>query len=104
MEMPAPLRRLRAHRELTSARRAADAELVATHLPPPRLAWRTNELSSDDHRRALAEALVDIVRSAESRFLPSASPLNRPAVRAQTGRLLRVAATLADLERSVAPR
>ena len=104
MEVVAPLRRLRARRELAAARRAADAELVDARLPSPRLAWRTSELCSDENRRALAEALVDVVRSAESRFLPSASPLNRPAVRAQTGQLLRLAATLGDLDRAVWPR
>ena len=60
MEVLAPVRRLRARRELVAARRAADAELVATALPSPRFAWRTNELCSDEHRRALAESLIEV--------------------------------------------
>ena len=88
----------------TAARRAADRELLETQLPPPRLAWRTNELCSGEHRRALAETLVDVVRSSESRFLPGASPLNRGAVRDGTDLLLRIASILADRTRRVSPR
>ena len=104
MEVLAPVRRLRARRELVAARRTADAELLATALPSPRFAWRTNELCSDEHRRALAESLVQVVRASETRYLPSASPLNRVAVREQLALLLQLAAALAETERRVPPR
>jgi hypothetical protein len=104
MEVLAPVRRFRAHRELAAARRAADAELLATALPSPRFAWRTNELCSDEHRRALAESVVQVVKASETRYLPSASPLNRVAAREQLALLLQVAAVLADTDRRVPPR
>lgn len=104
MEVLAPVRRMRARRELVAARRAADAELLGTALPSPRLAWRTNELCSDEHRRALAESLVQVVKASEPRYLPSASPLNRVAARDQMARLLQVAAILADTQHPVPPR
>jgi hypothetical protein len=104
MEVLAPVRRLRARRELLAARRIADAELLATALPSPRFAWRTNELCSDEHRRALAESLVQVVRASETRYLPSASPLNRVAAREQLPLFLQVAAVLADTQRRVTPR
>jgi hypothetical protein len=104
MEVLAPVRRFRAHRELAAARRAADAELLATALPSPRFAWRTNELCSVEHRRALAESVVQVVKTSETRYLPSASPLNRVAAREQLALLLQVAAALADTDRHVPPR
>jgi hypothetical protein len=104
MEVLAPVKRLRARRELLAARRIADAELLATALPSPRFAWRTNELCSDEYRRALAESVVQVVKASETRYLPSASPLNRVAAREQLPLLLQVAAVLADTERRVPPR
>ena len=104
MEVLAPVRRMRARRELVAARRVADAELLRTALPSPRLAWRTNELCSDEYRRGLAESLVQVVKASETRYLPSASPLNRVAARDEMARLLQVAAILAETQRPVAPR
>jgi hypothetical protein len=104
VEILAPVRRLRARRELVAARRAADAELVATALPSPRFAWRTNELCSDEHRRSLAESLIEVARASEARYLPGASPLNRPAARDQLALILHLGAVLADTHRRVAPR
>jgi hypothetical protein len=98
------IRRFRARRELAAARRTADAELASSRLPSPRFAWRTNELCAPEHRRVLSESLVDVVHSAESRYLPSASPLNRPAARAESPLLLRLAASLAEESRAVTPR
>ena len=98
------IRRFRARRELAAARQAADAELVSSRLPSPRFAWRTNELCAPEHRRLLSESLVSVVHSAEGRYLPSASPLNRPAARAESPLLLRLAATLAEESRAVTPR
>lgn len=104
MEVLAQVRRLRERRELTAARRIADAELLAATLPSPRFAWRTNELCSGEHRRALAESVVQVVKASEARYLPSASPLNRGAARDQLPNLLKVAAALADTQRRVTPR
>lgn len=104
MEVLAPVRRLRARRELVAARRIADAELVATALPSPRFAWRTNELCSAEHRRALAESLVEVARASEARYLPSASPLNRAAARDELALILQIGAVLADTSRRVTPR
>jgi hypothetical protein len=100
----APIKRLRERRELAAARRVADAELISSRLPSPRLAWRTNELVSDENRHALAESIVDVVHSSRGRYLPSASPLNRNAARAETELLLRIAAALEDGHRDVRPR
>jgi hypothetical protein len=95
---------LRKRRRLAAARRDADAELAATTLPSPRLAWRTNELCSDDHRREVAESILDVLQASRSRVLPSASPLNRGAARAEAELFLRIAAVLEDVGRPVRPR
>jgi hypothetical protein len=104
MEVLAPVRRLRARRELAGARRIADAELIATALPSPRLAWRTNELCSDEHRQAMAESIAQVVNASEARYLPGASPVNRVAAREQHELLLQIAAVLDDVQRRVSPR
>lgn len=104
MEVLAPVRRLRARRELVAARRLADAELIATTLPSPRFAWRTSELCSAEHRRELAASLVEVARASESRYLPGSSPLNRVAARDQLALLLQLGAVLADTGRRVTPR
>ena len=52
----------------------------------------------------LSESLVSLVHSAEARYLPSASPVNRPAARSESSLLLRLAADLADDGRAVTPR
>lgn len=104
MGVLAPVRRLRAHRELVAARRSADAELLRTRLASPRLAWRTNELCSPEHRRDLSASVVEVVRASETRFLPGASPLDRVAARDEAPLLLSIAALLADLDREVTPR
>jgi len=104
MEILAPVRRLRAHRELAFARRRADAEIVATEIPSPRLSWRTTELCSMEHRRVLAESLVGIARASEARYLPSASPLDRVAAHDQLALILQLGAVLADTDRRVTPR
>ena len=104
MEALAPIRRLRERRELAAARRDADEQLLAATIPSPRLAWRTNELVGDDHRRELAESIVGVVHGATSRYLPGASPLNRVAARTEVELLLRLAARLEDMPRPVRPR
>jgi hypothetical protein len=100
----APVRGWEARRTLRAARRRADAELLSTRLPSPRLAWRTEELVGDDSRVELGRSLTHVVHSADERLLPSASPLNRASIRARRGHLLELAARLYDLSRPVAPR
>jgi hypothetical protein len=98
------LGRLKARRETRAMRASADAELARRTLPPLRLAWRVEELVATRNRLDLAHSVRSLVRDAEPRYLPSASPFNRLAVRAEANRLLAVAARLADLERPVAAR
>ncbi len=96
--------RVRARRGLRAARRAADAELATRQSPPLRLAWRAQELVSTKSRLDLAHALRTLVRDASPRYLPSASPLNRVAVRAESQTLVALADRLAELDRPVAAR
>jgi hypothetical protein len=98
------LGRFRARREMRAMRASADAELARRTFPPLRLAWRVEELVATRNRLDLAHSVRSLVRDAEPRYLPSASPFNRLAVRAEADRLLAVAARLADLERPVAAR
>jgi hypothetical protein len=100
----APVRGWEARRALRVARRRADSELLATRLPSPRLAWRTEELVAEDNRVELGRSLTDVVHSSDERLLPGASPLNRAAIRALRPQLLELAARLYDLPRAVAPR
>ncbi len=96
--------RIKARRNLYATRRAADAELLRRTGPPLRLAWRVEELVTPKNRLDLAHTLRSLVREADARYLPSASPVNRIAVRAEAETFLAVAARLADLERPVAAR
>ena len=100
----APVRGWEARRALRAARRRADAELLTTRLPSPRLAWRTEELVGEDNRIELGRSLTGVVHSADERLLPSASPLDRGAIRANRVELLVLAARLCDLSRPVSPR
>jgi hypothetical protein len=104
MELLATVRRFREHRELVAARRAADRELLRSRLASPRLAWRTNELCSAEHRHELADSIVEIVRASWTRQLPGASPLDRAAASGEASLLLEIAALLADRQRPVTPR
>ena len=100
----APLHGWEARRALRAARRSADAELLVTRLPPPRLAWRRDELVVDKHRLLLGRALTDVVHASDERFLPGASPLDRGAVRECRAQLLELASRLCDLDRPVMPQ
>lgn len=99
-----PLHGWEARRALRAARRAADDELLVTRLPPPRLAWRRDELVADGHRLQLGRSVADVVHASDERFLPSASPIDRGAVRECRSQLLELASRLCDLDRSVMPR
>ena len=100
----APVRSWEARRALRGARRRADEELVATRLPPPRLAWRATELVADENRIDLARSLTDVVHAADERLLPAASPIARAAVRECRPQLLAIAARLFEVAKPVSPR
>ena len=91
-------------RELARARRSADAELLRLSPTPPRLAWRSAELTSGATRLRLARELRRLVESADARYLPSASPVDRPRIRVESDALLALAYRLDELPRPVAPR
>jgi hypothetical protein len=69
-----------------------------------RLAWRVEELVAPKNRLDLAHSLRSLVHEAGPRYLASASPVNRLAVRAESDALLALAGRLSDLKRPVAPR
>src|SRR5579884_132516 len=100
----APVQAWSARRALRAARASADEQLLASRLPSPRLAWRSAELTSAEHRVALGRSLADVVHAADERLLPGATPLDRSAVRESRAQLLGVAALLFDTGRTVAPR
>jgi hypothetical protein len=104
MQITRPLHEWSARRALRAARKAADAELILTRLPSPRLAWRTAELVSDEHRVELARSVTATVHTADERFLPSASPLDRGVVRECRPQLLELASRLCDTNLPVMPR
>ena len=71
---------------------------------PPRLAWRSAELTAGARRLELGRELRRIVSAADARYLPGASPVDRPRVRAASDALLSLADRLAELSRPVSPR
>jgi hypothetical protein len=99
-----PVRELQKRRALQAERRAADAELIASVLPSPRLAWRVHELVAPEFRLAVSRGLTDVVHDSNGSRLPGASPLNRAAVRSARPQLLALASRLADLDVHVLPR
>jgi hypothetical protein len=104
LKLLAPVRGMAKRRALRSARRHADEEILATRLPSPRLAWRTEELLAESNRLELGRSITSVVHSADERLLPNATPLNRPAVRENRPQLLELAALLCDVGRTVTPR
>ena len=104
MNLLTPVRVWEARRELKAARRRADAEILASHLPSPRLAWRVEELLADENRVDLGRSVTDVVHSADERLLPGASPVDRSAVRVCRAQLLELASRLHDLDNPVSPR
>ena len=94
----------RGRRGLATARQAADAELLTSEFTSPRTAWRAAELVEPKNRLALARSIRRVVRCADVRFLPGATPLNRLAVREEAGTLNVLAEQLSDLVRPVRPQ
>jgi hypothetical protein len=68
------------------------------------VAWRTQELTSERHRRQLARSVERTVRDLSPQLMPSAVPLNRAAVRPHADLLVQIATRLRALGRPVAPR
>ena len=99
-----PLRGWESRRTVRAERRRADEQLLASRRPSPRLAWRIDELVSDEPRIEVGRRLTDIVHAADERFLPGASPIDRAAVRECRSQLLELAARIYDTTRPVAPR
>jgi len=104
LKLLAPVRSFEARRTLRASRRRADGEILATRLPSPRLAWRVAELVSEENRAGLAHSLTDVVQAADERLLPTASPLDRVAVRESRPQLLALAARLYDTSQTVTAR
>jgi hypothetical protein len=84
-------------------RRRADRMILAGRRTE-NLSWRLEELTSPTERRSLARAVRRLVRTLDGRYLPGASPVNRPAARPLVARFEALAARLADVERPVDPR
>jgi hypothetical protein len=101
---PSPIRTWNNRRALKAARRSADEQLLAARIASPRLAWRTAELLDARHRIDIGRSLTETVHASDERLLPSASPINRPAVRECRAQMLDLAARFFDLERTVTPR
>jgi hypothetical protein len=93
----AAVRATRARLELTAVRRTADRLIV--HEPrtvdaSALVRWRTEELTSPAARAALRRELERTLAELDPRTLPSASPLRRPAARANEYLLRRIAARI----------
>jgi hypothetical protein len=95
---------LKARRRLRAARRAADEELLQSTWASPFLAWRVNEVVARKNRIDLARSVRGVVRDADPRYLPGASPLNRVAARAESKELLAIAERLEEVDADVSPR
>jgi len=95
---------VRDRRELRAARDAADEELLVGGLPTTLTTWRADELTSTKNRLELAGSVRRLVRMADARYLPGATPLNRLVVREEAETLGALADRLEDLERPVSAR
>jgi hypothetical protein len=90
-------RGLRARLDLAAVRRTADRLIVYEpyhHESLELVRWRSDELTSCDSRDALRRDVERLLRMLDARMLPSASPLNRPAARANEQLLRRIAGRL----------
>jgi len=89
----AGVRRAQAARARRSARRVADRRIMRGHGVP---VWREEELVSARARNARRREVERILRAAAADRLPSASPLNRVAVRGSASLLRALADRLGD--------
>jgi hypothetical protein len=101
------VRAVRAQRELAAVRRTADRLIVheahRTNDASALVRWRSDELVCAAERLRLRRELEHVVADLDPRTLPSASPLRRPAARANEDALRRLAARL-DQSRPVSAR
>lgn len=100
------LRAYAARRELAAVRRTADRLILhAAHHDDGSalLAWRERELTARSERERLRREIARTLRALDPKRLPSASPLKRPAARANEELFRRLDARLAE-ERPVAAR
>jgi hypothetical protein len=102
----AAVRVVRARQELAAVRRTADRLIV--HDPRSRDAselvrWRCEELTAPSARDALRREIERTLAEVDPRLLPGASPLRRPAVRANEAALREIAARVGN-SRPVSPR
>ena len=104
LPLPHPWLSIRRRRDVRRARRTADRELLQLLYVPPRLAWRADELTRASRRLALARSVRRLVASADPRYVPGASIVNRVAVRDQRDLLLCIGRRLSAVERPVAVR
>lgn len=99
-----PLSSWRRRRELRVARGAADAELLVSESISPATAWRAREVTAPDNRNEIAQSIRRLVRSADARYLPGPTPLNRLVVREQGAELLALGEWLEDMDRPITAR
>ena len=85
-------------------RARADRLLLAGHGSSPELEWRTEELTSDRQRQALAKSLRSLIASLGQNVVMTAQVVNRPAARAQRAKLTALADRLARLDKPVDAR
>lgn len=102
----AALRAVRARHELSVVRSTADRLII--HEPRSMdayelIRWRSKELTAPDARIALRREVEATIRQLDTRRLPSASPLRRPAARRHL-ELLEALATRVGDDRPVSPR
>jgi hypothetical protein len=102
----AVVRGVRARVELAGVRRTADRLII--HEPSSSASmelvrWRSAELTARETRDALRRELERTIAALDPRKLPSASPLRRPAARANVELLLAIEHRVAD-GRPVSPR
>ena len=101
---PGPRGWWRGRRELRAAREEADAALLHSVSPAASTVWRAAEVTSEANRRAVARSIRRLVKSADARYLPGATPVNRLAVRQAGETLQAFADLLSDMERPVTAR
>lgn len=91
------VRLVRAERELAAVRRTADRLIVhdlRSHDASKLVRWRCDELTAPAARAALRREVERTLADLDPRKLPGASPLNRPALRANAAALRQIAARL----------
>jgi hypothetical protein len=95
----AGIRAFAARRELAAVRRTADRLIVnASHRDDGStlIAWRERELTGRRERDRVRRDIARTLRALDASRLPSASPLKRPAGRANAGLFARLDQRLAD--------